>query len=69
MRATNKVYEEVAEHCSGFSPVTASNSYVDSYSNTSETSCTNCGHFNDKEYCELDLYDQIVENRNIDNYD
>lgn len=68
MRATNKVYEEVAENCSEFSPTSSRSSYSNSYSDGQDTSCTNCSHFNDEEYCELDLYDQIVENRHIDNF-
>lgn len=68
MRATNEVYEEVAEHCSRFSPISNRNSYSNSYSDSKETSCKNCSHFDDEEYCELDLYDQIVENRHLDNF-
>ena len=63
MRASNRVYEEVAEHCSGFDPLR------NTFSNVSichqDVSCMGCRHFDDEEYCELDLYDQIVDNRQI----
>ncbi len=63
MRASNKVYQEVAEHCSGFDPV--NDSFSNSAGDNQEVSCISCRHFDEDEYCELDLYDQIVENRQI----
>ena len=66
MRADNKMYQKVAEHCSQFSPVTQSredfqNSNCDRENCGCKVSCVNCRHFDNDAYCNLDLYDQIVE--------
>lgn len=63
MRASNDVYKAVAENCSSFSPVR--DSFSSSASDEQEVSCRSCRHFDGAEYCELDLYDPIVANRNI----
>lgn len=70
MRSDNKTYQKVAEHCSQFSPVTESreefmNSCCDRENCGCEVSCVNCHHFDQGEYCNLDLYDQIVKKHNF----
>lgn len=65
MRSDSQTYEAVAKNCSSFSPVNEE-SYSNALSDTSEkVSCVNCKHFTDSKYCELDLYDQIIANRNL----
>lgn len=67
MRANKETYEEVAEHCSSFSPVSCSHcagTFSNSY-DEEEVSCTKCKHFDEEKYCKLDLFDQIVKNRDI----
>ena len=68
MRADEKTYEEVAEHCSEFAPHhcdKCDTTFKSMYSDGPEVSCTNCRHFDEQKYCVLDLFDQIVENRNL----
>ncbi len=66
MRSDSKTYEEVAKNCSAFAPVTSKNSYSNSTSNTpGQISCVNCKHFTQEKYCELDLYDEIVEDKKL----
>lgn len=65
MRSDSKTYEEVAKNCSAFAP-----NNKDSFSNSTagtpeKVSCVNCRHFTQDKYCELDLYDQIVVNKNL----
>ncbi len=62
MRASYDTYKDVAENCSEFMPIHE----VDSYSSSTKekednVSCTNCKHFDDDKYCELDLFDKIVK--------
>lgn len=70
MRASNKAYEEVAEHCSQFNSVANTNSYTDSYtdsySDDKEVSCVSCSHFDEDKYCKLDLFDPITKNHKIE---
>lgn len=70
MRSDNKTYQKVAEHCSQFSPITKSheayqNSGCDRENCGCEVSCVNCQHFDKDSYCNLDLYDKIVEKHNF----
>lgn len=65
MRSDSKTYEAVAQNCSAFSPVGTEKGFSNSVSNAGQVSCVNCKHFTDGKYCELDLYDEIVENKNL----
>lgn len=65
MRASMKTYEDVALNCSAFAPKEDRNTMTNSQTERSNVSCTNCRHFTNDKYCELDLYDKIVENHNI----
>lgn len=70
MRADNKTYQKVAEHCSQFSPVTQNhqefmNSNCDRENCGCQVSCVNCHHFDNDAYCNLDLYDAIVQKHNF----
>ncbi len=64
MRANTNTYEDVAQRCSAFVAKQDSNTFSNSTSEKT-VSCTNCKHFSQEKYCELDLYDQIVVNHNI----
>lgn len=64
MRADSKTYVEVAKNCSAFAPKNETNTFTNS-SSESGVSCTNCRHFTENKYCELDLYDQILVNHDI----
>ena len=52
MKSSKKTYQEVAEACSKYEPVSEE---------CSTPSCLNCTHFTKQEHCDLDVYDQIVE--------
>lgn len=70
MRSDNKTYQKVAENCSQFSPITESreeftNSGCDRENCGCQVSCVNCRHFDEGAYCNLDLYDQIVQKHNL----
>jgi len=62
MRASYDTYEDVAYHCNEFSAPKRANRTTNSTTNTSMISCINCSHFDEDEYCKLDLYDDIVQN-------
>lgn len=68
MRAHIETYEAVAERCDSFQEKsnTSDNSITNSTSDSRDISCTNCMHFTDDKYCELDLYDQILVNHKIE---
>lgn len=61
MKSTKKTYQDVAKACSKYEPVSDQYAFKNSSCDCSTPSCLNCTHFNDKEHCVLDLYDQIVE--------
>lgn len=65
MRSDSETYEKVAHNCSAFSPAGVEKGFTNSVSNAGKISCVNCRHFTDEKYCELDLYDEIVENNNL----
>lgn len=65
MRADNKTYEAVAKRCDAFDSK-SDTSVTNSTSDSENISCTNCNHFTDDKYCELDLYDQILTNHKIE---
>ncbi|MBQ9156778.1 MAG: hypothetical protein IJ137_08355 [Eubacterium sp.] len=60
-RASLETYQEVADNCSEYHrtviPYAPSNFILDS----DKASCLNCTHFTEREYCDIDLYDKIVE--------
>lgn len=60
MKTSKKTYQEVAEACSKYAPV-SSGSAKNTSCDCSTPSCLNCVHFDKNEHCSLDLYDQIVE--------
>lgn len=62
MRADSQTYEKVAKHCSRFAPVEMNDSFMNAVETEKEVSCVNCRHFTSEKYCELDLYDKIVDN-------
>lgn len=64
MRANPKLYEKVAEHCSHFSAKSENDSFTSSTSEC-KCSCTNCNHFTKSSYCNIDLFDQIVDGHNF----
>ncbi len=62
MRSSETTYEKVAEHCSEYKPTGRCGNKTCNSASDYERSCTTCRHFNmTGEYCELDLYDQIVK--------
>lgn len=65
MRSDMKTYEAVAFRCDSFSPIQGTSTVTNSTRDNC-VSCTNCSHFTNDKYCELDLYDQIVETNNLD---
>ena len=64
MRASNKAYEDVAIHCSGYEK-TSDNSFTNKTDDEDSVSCLNCKHFDEDEHCILDLYDKVAESRGI----
>lgn len=65
MRASEKTYKDVANRCSEFQSVYGTDIYRSMYSDGPAESCTNCKNFSDNKYCELNLYDQIVQNHRL----
>lgn len=65
MRASNKAYEDVAVHCSGYEKVSDKSSFTSKTSDEDSVSCLNCKHFDEDEHCVLDLYDKVAESRGI----
>ena len=61
MKSSKKTYQEVAEACSKYEPVSEEPAFKNSSCECSTPSCLNCTHFTKQEHCDLDLYDQIVE--------
>ena len=61
MKSSKKTYQEVAEACSKYQPVSEEYGFKNSSCECNTPSCLNCTHFTDQEHCDLDLYDQIVE--------
>ena len=61
MKSSKKTYQEVAEACSKYEPVSEESAFKNSSCECSTPSCLNCTHFTKQEHCDLDLYDQIVE--------
>ncbi len=61
MKTSKKTYQEVAEACSKYAPVSGGSAARNSTCDCSTPSCLNCVHFDKNEHCDLDLYDQIVE--------
>lgn len=64
MRSDNETYEAVAKRCDSFS-AKSNTSVTNSTSESKNVSCTNCNHFTNNSYCELDLYDQIMVNHDL----
>lgn len=60
MRASTETYEQVAERCSEFKPCDKHDIISNSSCCECKVSCTNCQHFTNEKYCELDIYDKIV---------
>lgn len=63
MSTSENIYENVAEHCSSY--CTAGGCNCTNSAGVRAISCTNCKHFADNEYCDLDLFDQIVQENNL----
>ncbi|BCN30258.1 hypothetical protein [Anaeromicropila herbilytica] len=62
MRSSSDTYKNVAENCSQYSPKNGWDTFSNS---TSECSCTTCNHFTKNAFCDIDLYDEIVENHDL----
>ncbi len=62
MRDSKKMYEEVAVRCSAYAPKDGGSKNSMS---ESKVSCATCKHFTREEYCDIDLYDAIVENHKL----
>ncbi|MCI6859469.1 MAG: hypothetical protein MR867_09290 [Eubacterium sp.] len=61
MKSSKKTYQEVAEACSKYSPISEEYAFRNSSCECNTPSCLNCTHFTKKEHCDLDLYDEIVK--------
>ena len=61
MRASLEVYQDVADACSEYQRTAQPYAPVNSTRDSDIPSCLNCSHFTSTEYCDIDLYDQIVE--------
>lgn len=60
MKATSETYEKVAENCSSFEPIAKNDSYSNKAGEDCHISCKTCTHFDTQNHCDLDLYDEIV---------
>ncbi len=66
MRSSNETYETVAKNCSAYAPNSSCKNKASNSASEHGRSCTNCRHFNKTgAYCELDLYDKIVEDHGL----
>ena len=61
MKSSKQTYQEVAEACSKYDPVSSEYAAKNSSCDCKTPSCLTCVHFDKNEHCVLDLYDQIVE--------
>ena len=61
MKSSKQTYQEVAEACSKYEPVSTQYAFKNSTCDCQVPSCTNCTHFTRQEHCDLDLYYEIVE--------
>jgi hypothetical protein len=59
MRSSKETYQEVAKACSEYSPYHKQAGFYNDCTGC-DPSCLNCSHFTKEEYCNLDLYDKIV---------
>lgn len=64
MKASKESYEKVARHCSEFHK-NQSSGCKNSTCNSEEVSCLNCTHFDKDNYCNLNLFDQIMNKHNF----
>ena len=55
MKSSKKTYQEVAEACSKYQPVSEEYGFKNSSCECNTPSCLNCTHFTDQEHCDLDL--------------
>ena len=65
MRASLKTYQAVAAECSEYRRSAEPYSPANTMAESDVPSCANCTHFTVKEYCDIDLYDQIVKRINV----
>lgn len=65
MRASSSCYKEVAYNCSEFVPRT-NESYQNCEGKCDKVSCQNCKHFDEADFCRIDLFDKIVDRNDID---
>lgn len=61
MRASKQTYQEVADACSEYHRIVQPYAPANSMGDSDIPSCLNCTHFTNREYCDIDLYDKIVE--------
>lgn len=61
MKSSKQTYQEVAEACSKYDPISSEYAFKNSNCDCTTPSCLNCTHFDKTKHCTLDLYDQIVE--------
>lgn len=61
MRSSKGTYEDVARNCKEYKPTRSMEGTLNSNCECS-ISCTNCSHFShDGAYCEIDMYDKVLE--------
>ena len=65
MKASLKTYEEVANHCSSYLPSEDADVMTNSTAGNVNISCITCRHFTKDHYCDINLYDKIVRERNL----
>lgn len=65
MSENRKTYEEVASRCSKFQSIYNTDVFQSMYSDGPCESCVNCHNFTNEKYCNLDLFDQIVNNHRL----
>ncbi len=66
MRASKETYRKVAKECSSYEPIGTDRTLNGCSCDASEVSCVTCKHFDKDEYCRLNLYDQIIASRHIE---
>lgn len=64
MKKDAKSLKAVAEHCTRFSPNDCKNCDC-SNSTASGVTCKNCKHYEEKDVCDLDLYQEIMKNHHL----
>lgn len=64
--ASLEQFRKIAIYCDSYSPKTTYNSSLTSSTMMERDSCTNCKHFTNQKYCDLDLIDKVLSSLSME---